>query len=110
MVGVKRLPTHPHDRAIALVRDSLPMRDYREFPESAAKVMRASARERAVCYAALEEVSDTAVRVVEEIEDADGVVLDLSDDADAVSVVRHLIEVEHAVAAMVDEDDHEDDS
>lgn len=104
MAAAKRLPTHPHDRAIALIRESMPSRDYREYPEPAARVFRASARERAVCYAALEEVTDSWSRVAEEIESSDGVVVDLTDDEDAKSVVHHLEAVADAAAALVDGD------
>ena len=100
MVGAKRLPTHPHYRALALIRDSMPRRDYREYPEGAAEVFRAGARDRALCYAALEEVTDKAVQVAEELDSSDGVVIDLSDDEDAISVVNHLLEIEHALSQL----------
>jgi hypothetical protein len=103
MAVVKRLPSHPHHRVVTLVRDSMPTRDYREFPEPAARVLRASAVQRAVCYAAIEETADTAARVAEELASSDGIVVDLTDDDAARSIAHHLERVGEAAAALVDE-------
>jgi len=100
MSTVKRLPIDSHRRAMALVKDSMPRRDYRNFPEEAARTMRNSAAARALSYAALEDVSDECVRMAEAIEFSDGVVVDLSNDADARSVRVRLQLVEDALTGV----------
>ena len=95
--AIKRLPVDPHDRAVALVRDSMPKRDYRDFPEPVAEVLRKRANTGAMYYAALEEVTDRAARLAEDIDSSDGVVVDVSDDADARSLRHHLWAVEQAL-------------
>ena len=95
MAAAKRLPLRPHHRAIALVRDSMPRRDYREFPEEVAEVMRGRAAAGACYYAAMEEVTDGAARLAEALDSSDGVVVDVSDDAAAKSLRHrlHLVEL-----------------
>lgn len=95
--AIKRLPTHPHDRAVTLVKDSMPKRDYRDFPEPVAEVLRERAITGAVHYAELESVTDMAARLAEDIDSSDGVVVDVSDDADAHSLRHHLWAVEQAL-------------
>lgn len=97
MAAFKRLPTHPHHRSVALVKDSMPKRDYREFPEEVAGVLRERAATGAAYYAALEDVTDCAARLAEDLDSSDGVVVDVSDDASAHSLRHRLWLVEQAL-------------
>ncbi len=99
MTAVRRLPTEPHHRMIELVRKSMPTRDYRNFPEPVAATMRQSAQDRAVVYAAVDDVVDETARLIHELDSSDGVVVEIPDEDSARSIRRHL----HLVNEVLDD-------
>jgi hypothetical protein len=92
-----RLPTGTRLRAIALVERSLPNPDIE--PTAEGRERRRAANTRAVAYAVHDEVSDSLIRAVEAIESMpDGVVVDLSNPADELSVKHHVDQLREALA------------
>jgi hypothetical protein len=92
-----RLPTGTRLRAIALVERSLPNPELEPTPER--RERRRMANDRAVLYARQEELSDSLIRVAEQIDSLpDGVVVDLMDEDDAQSVRYHVEQLREALA------------